>query len=71
MKEEIEIEYKGIKLLVEGTYEEGEEETWEHPGAASEFDVNSIFVGDVDIYDLFSAMDLEDIVELVISKIEG
>ena len=73
---ETEIEYKGIELLVEGTYTPGEPEiTYFNdmsglPASASEFDVNAVFVEGVDIYELLSWDDIEKIVDLVINKIE-
>ena len=47
---EIEIEFKGIKLLVSGTYTPPEEpvryynDMSGHPGSNSDFDINEIFV---------------------------
>jgi len=76
MKTEQEIIYKGIKLLIEGTYTEPEEEVRYyddysgHPGSSSDYDINAVFVQDTDIYELLSVNDLEKIVELVLEEIE-
>ena len=72
----IEIEFKGIKLLVGGTYIPPEEpvryynDMSGHPGSNSDFDINEIFVEDTDIYELFGEKDLEAIKDLIIEKIE-
>ena len=74
---EIEIEFKGIKLLVGGTYIPPEEpvryynDMTGHPGSNSDFDINEIFVQETDIYELFGEKDLETIKDLTIEKIEG
>ena len=72
----IEIEFKGIKLLVGGTYTPPEEpvryynDMSGHPGSNSDFDINEIFVEETDIYELFGEKDLETIKDLIIEKIE-
>ncbi len=71
---EIEITYRGINLLVVGEYIDGEEPVYNYgggdgyPGSNADFIIDKVFVQDTDIYDLFSVMDLEEIVELVISS---
>lgn len=70
-----EIEYRGIKLLVTGTYEPPEEQVRYYddmsgyPGSNADFIIDKIFVENTNIYDLFSVMDLEEIVELVLEEI--
>jgi len=77
MKIEQEIIYNGVKLLVEGTYTPAEEQVMYYPdgsgfpGASPEIDINAIFVGDVDIYDLLSFDVIDKIGELVIEEIES
>jgi hypothetical protein len=74
---EITINYKGIELLIEGTYTPGEEEVryfsdmLGHPGYPASFDVNAIFVQDVDIYELLSEDNLREIETLILEKICG
>ena len=51
---EVQITYKEVEMVVEGTYTPPEERTDTYPGASSDFDINSVFVEDVDIYNLFS-----------------
>lgn len=74
--EVIEIEFKGIKLLVGGTYIPPEEpityysDMSGHPGSNSDFDINGIFAQETDIYELFGEKDLEIIKDLTIEKIE-
>lgn len=73
---EIEVTYRGIKLLVEGTYTPGEKGYMYDgnldglPDSGAEFNIDAVFVKDLDIYNLFSVMDLEEIVELVLEEID-
>lgn len=74
--EVIEIEFKGIKLLVGGTYTPPEESIMYDnnldglPSSPSYFDINGIFAQETDIYELFGEKDLETIKDLIIEKIE-
>ena len=71
------ITYKGVILEIEGTYTEAEEivryneDFSGHPGSPSEFDINAIYVQDVDIFDLFGEDDLREIETLVLEEICG
>jgi hypothetical protein len=75
----VEIKFKGIPLIVEGYYEKGEEAVYNYgdgsgyPGSNSSFDVNEIYVeySEIDIFELFSAADLEEIKEICLTEIEG
>jgi hypothetical protein len=67
----IEITYKGILLEVEGTYTKAEEQPHDYPGYPASFDVNAIFVQDVDIYELLSEDSLIEIETLVLEEICG
>lgn len=72
-----EITYKGILLEVEGTYTEAEDRVIYygdldgHPGSPASFDINAIFVQDVDIYEIIDSHDLEVLETLVLEKICG
>lgn len=72
-----EITYKGILLEVEGTYTEGENRVMYdndfggYPGSPATFDINAVFVQDVDIFELISEDDLREIDNLVLEKICG
>ena len=72
-----EITYKGILLEVMGTYEEAEDRVMYygdldgHPGYPASFDVNAIFVQDVDIFELLSEDNLREIETLILEKICG
>lgn len=73
----IEIEYKGVPLEVEGTYTEAEDRVIYygdldgHPGSPAEFEINAIFVQDIDIFELISEDDLREIETLILEKICG
>ena len=72
-----EIKYKGILLEVEGTYTEAEDRVIYygnldgHPGSDSTYDINAVFVQDVDIYELLSEDNLREIEELVLEELCG
>lgn len=76
---EVEINYAGIPLTVIGNYYEGDpqvvyDSNWEgYPGSPSEFEITNITVSDsfIDIWQLFSNLQIDEITELVIEKIEG
>jgi len=73
---EITINYKGIEILVEGTYTPGEEEVRYfsdmsgQPSSPSEFDINAVYVNGVDILELLSEESLIEIELLVIESVE-
>ena len=73
---EIEINYKGVLLLVGGTYEPGEEgELYDGdmcgtPPTPGLFDINEVFVEETDIYEMLSYEILEELQELILNKIE-
>lgn len=72
-----EITFKGILLEVEGTYTEAEYRVMYYgdldgyPGSDSTYDINAVFVQDVDIYELLSEDDLREIETLVLEEICG
>ena len=72
-----EITFKSILLEVEGTYTEAEDRVMYygdldgHPGNPATYDINAVFVQDVDIYELLSEDDLMEIETLVLEKICG
>ena len=76
---EVTINYKGIDLIAKGDYEQYEEPVWYDsemsgsPGSASEFEVQKIFVIDsnINIENLFSWEDFNEIKDLIIEEIEG
>lgn len=78
MRTEVTIDFKGVDIVVEGNYIEGEREVYNYgdgsgyPGSLSDFEIEKISVIDstVDIYEFFSDDDLETIVDLVIENIE-
>jgi hypothetical protein len=73
---EVNIRFKGIDLTVEGVYTPAEpmvmyyKDMSGYDGANSEFECNTIYAGDVDIFELFSLEDLEKIEELCLISIE-
>jgi hypothetical protein len=75
---QVEINYLGVPLTVEGNYYEGDPQVMYdsngegYPGSPSEFEIKKITISDsdVDIWELLSDKQLIEIVELVIEKTE-
>lgn len=75
---EVEINYSEVPLTVVGIYYEGEPQVMYdsngegYPGSPSEFEILKITVSDseVNIWELFSNKQIDQITELVIEKIE-
>lgn len=74
----VQINYKGIDLLISGYYTEKEQEIMYdsnfegYPGCSAEFEIQTIKLLDSDV-DIFNFLedDLDDIVELCIEAIEA
>lgn len=72
----VEIEFRTVKLVVEGTFIPGEPEIRYfsdmsgQQGYPDTFDVNAVYVGDVDIYELFSNADISEIERECLINIE-
>lgn len=75
---QVEINYLGVPLTVQGTYYAGdpqvmyERDGGGYPGSPSEFEILGITVSDsfIDIWELFSNRQMDEITELAIEKIE-
>ena len=63
----IEIKYCDVPLLVEGKIYKGSPTTRDYPGDPDEFEIDSIYVADsqIDIVNMLSETDLENIQEIV------
>jgi hypothetical protein len=71
------IEYKGIKLVIEGNYYEGSPEVMYysdmsgHPGDPPEFEIEKVLCNDIDITELFEVIDdWETLEELALENID-
>jgi hypothetical protein len=75
---QVEINYLEVPLTVSGTYYEGDPQVMYdsngegYPGSPAEFEIIKITVSDsdVDIWELFSNKQIDEITELVIEKTE-
>lgn len=75
---QVEINYLGVPLSIEGNYYEGEPQVMYdsngegYPGSPSDFEIRKITVldSDIDIWELLSSKQFDEITELVIEKIE-
>ena len=74
--ETIEINYKGVNLIVTGYYTaEVDEVLYDvdlcgHPGDSAEFELEDIFVQETDIFSMLSQEQTDEIIQLVILKIQ-
>ncbi len=76
---EVKINFRGINLVVNGNYTPEEpmimyySEGDGYPGAGSEYEILEIYVEDssIDIFELFSFSDIEEIEELCLTEIEN
>lgn len=64
------INYCNIKMEVEYCYEEAEPQTYDYPGSPSSASIESVYVSDVDIYDMLTVEQLYDIEGIILQKIE-
>lgn len=69
---EVNIEFKGIPLRIEGVFDKGEDSTYDYPGSPSSFEIYDIFAedSDVSLLDLFTEEDFCQMEESVVSIIE-
>jgi len=71
----VDIIYRGITLVVSGDYSPEEPEVRYYPdgsgypGCGAEFSINTIFVDETDIIDLFSEEQIEQIRDMCFDKI--
>ncbi len=69
-----EVEYRGIKLVVEGTYVPEEPMVMYYPdgsgypGSSEDYEIEGVFVEGIDIYDIFDNKQLDDIRDLVLES---
>ncbi len=76
---EVQINYKGIDLVVVGNYTPAEpmvmyyKDGSGYPGSNSEFELTDVFVRDsfISVFNLFSAENLSEMEELCLVEIEG
>jgi len=75
--EQHEIEYRGVFVVVVGEYEPSEptiryyEDMSGYPGASATFTIQNVMVEDVDISELLSYEQLNEIENLIIEKFYG
>lgn len=69
----VEITYSGELLSVEGTFIEGESQTWLDPGCPDEFEIEKIFFQEVDVTNLLenTGLDMNDLESKVLEKIKN
>ena len=63
------ITYCNIKMEVEYCYEEAEPQTYDYFGSPDSATVESVYVADVDIYDMLTTEQLYDIEGIILNEI--
>lgn len=64
------VNYRDVSLTVEGKYYEGEEPAFFSVlSRVDKFEIERIFAGEVDIYNVFECIQIEDIQRLCIEKL--
>ena len=76
MKETLELVYNDIPLTVEGYYTKGEAEVRYYsdesgyPGSSPEFEIEGIYINDIEICQLLSNRVIEDISDMCLDAME-
>jgi hypothetical protein len=65
------ITYCNIKMEVEYCYEEAEPQTYDYPGSPDSAVIESVYVNEVDIYDMLTVEQLYDIEGIILDKIRN
>jgi len=65
------ITYCNISMLVEYCYEEAEPQTYDYPGSPDSATIESVYVGDVDIYDMLTTEQIYDIEGIILNEIRN
>jgi hypothetical protein len=65
----LEVNYRGVVLQIEGEYYKGEERSFDYPGSGHEFEIYNIFVSGVAIYDVLETQQIFELEKLCIEKI--
>ena len=73
---ELEIEYAGVPMIITGYYIPAEDSVMYYsdmsgnPGMSSHFDIAKVLVGGIDIWELLSSQQLNNLTEMCIEKVE-
>ncbi len=70
MKKSIQVKYCGIYLECEGTYEPPEQQTYDYPGASSEFEINAVYIESTNIVELLSEEQLDELESLSLEYLD-
>jgi hypothetical protein len=63
------INYREVELYIKGVYIEGEERTYDYIGSSDTFEIESVFAGVSDIYNMLEYSQEQELIRLCIAKI--
>ena len=74
---EVNTEFKGVPLIIVGTYEKKEDRVMYYdnldgfPGSGDSYSINEIYAEDseIDLYELFSAADLQELESKILEQL--
>lgn len=64
------VNYCDIEFEIDGYYEKGESRTYDYPGSGSVYEIEYAYVNGINILELLSPKQIEDLENLAIEKIE-
>jgi hypothetical protein len=62
------VKYMDINFILEGKYYKGTPQTYEYPGDDEEFEVHNVFINDVNITDILSSNQINDLEKLALEN---
>jgi hypothetical protein len=63
------INYREVELEIEGVYTEGEKQTYDYIGSSDTFQIETVYVGGVNIYNMLEGVQEDTLEEICIAKI--
>ena len=65
------INYREIELEIEGVYAEGEKQTYDYIGSSDTFEIETAYVGGVNIYNMLEGVQEVTLEKMCIAKINN
>tara|TARA_B110000503_G_scaffold111138_1_gene166355 strand:+ start:676 stop:888 length:213 start_codon:yes stop_codon:yes gene_type:complete len=65
------INYREVELDIEGVYTEGEEQTYDYIGSSDTFEIENVYVGAVNIYNMLEGSQEQELEKICIAKINN
>ena len=65
------INYREVELDIEGVYTEGEKQTYDYIGSSDTFEIETAYVGGVNIYNMIEGSQEQELEKICIAKINN